>query len=93
MVATHFFGKRYKNRVFEDFEKPDFLGKNGGTTSCPFQGPPKFGCKFFLGLFLFFFFFFLFLLHLARGCVKKNPIFIGFFAHPSKASSDIMQQQ
>ena len=55
-----------------------------------FQGPPFFGCYFFFGPF--FFFFFLFLLHLARGCAKKT-IFIGFFAHPSKASSDIIQQQ
>ena len=47
-----------------------------------FQGPPFFGCYFFWA---FFFFLFLFLLHLARGCAK--------FAHPSKASSDIMQQQ
>ena len=49
-----------------------------------FQGPPKNGC--------YFFFIFLFFLHLARGCSKKN-ILIGFFVHPSKASSDIMQQQ
>ena len=35
-----------------------------------FQGPPKNGCYFFLGLF--FLFFFLFLLHLARGCSKTT---------------------
>ena len=52
MVATHFFGKHYKNRVFEDFEKPDFLDKNGGTTSCPFSRPPqKWVLLFLLGLF------------------------------------------
>ena len=45
-----------------------------------FEGPPKFGCKFFLGLFFFFFSLFPFLLHLARGCVKK-PYFYRFFLH------------
>ena len=54
-----------------------------------FQGPPFFGCYLFIG---FFFLLFLFLLHLARGCSKK-PNFVGFLAHPSKASSAIMQQQ
>ena len=63
--------------------------KNGGTTSCPFSRPPQKWVLLFLGPF---FLVFLFLLHLARGCLKKT-IFIGFFAHPSKASSDIMQQQ
>ena len=88
MVATHFSGKRYKIGVLEDFEKPVFWKKNGGTTSCPFSRPPIFWVL----LFLAFSFFFLFLLHLATGCAKKT-FFIGFFAHPSKASSDIMQQQ
>ena len=54
-----------------------------------FEGPPFFGCNLFFGPF---FFIFLFLLHLVEGCAKK-PIFIGVFAHPSKASSAIMQQQ
>ena len=90
MVATHFSGNAIKIGVFEDFEKPDFLDKNGGTTSCPFSRPPKNWVLLFFGPF--FFFFFLFLLHLARGCSKKT-YFYRFFAHPSKASSDIMQQQ
>ena len=57
-----------------------------------FQGPPKKWMLLFFWPLFFFLLFFLVLLHLARGCSKK-PIFIGFFAHPSKASSDIMQQQ
>ena len=91
MVATHFFGKRYKNRVLEDFEKPDFLEKKMvELLPARFQGPPFFGCYFFLT-----FFFLLFSVSSAsskRVC-QNNPIFIGFFAHPSKASSLIMQQQ
>ena len=75
MVATHFFGKHYKNRGFWEFWKPDFLKKNGGTTSCPFSRPPPKWMLLFLGLF-----FSLFLLHLARGC-SKHPVFIGFFLH------------
>ena len=93
MVATHFSGNTIKIGAFEDFEKKknDFLNKNGGTTSCPFSRQPKNWVL--LSFWAFFcFFFFLFLLHLARGC-SKTPYFIGFFAHPSKASSDIMQQQ
>ena len=90
MVATHFSGNAIKIGFFEDFEKPDFWRKMVELLPARFQGHPKIGCYFFLGLF--FFFFFLFLLHLARGCAKK-PYFYRFFAHPSKASSAIMQQQ
>ena len=54
-----------------------------------FQGPPKNGCYSFWAFF--FFLFFLFLLHVARGCSKKT--YFRYFAHPSKASSNIMQQQ
>ena len=57
-----------------------------------FQGPPKNGCYFVFGPF---FFVLLFSVSSAssKRVLKKKPIFIGFFAHPSKASSDIMQQQ
>ena len=53
-----------------------------------FQGPPPNGCYFFL------FFFFLFSSYSASSKrVLKHPIFIGFFEHPSKTSTNIMQQQ
>ena len=59
-----------------------------------FQGPPFFGCY----LFFWPLSFFLFCLSVSSASSNrlwpKNPIFIGFFcAHPSEASSDIMQQQ
>ena len=49
MVATQFFGKRYINRVFEDFEKtsPIFLKKMVELLPARFQGPPKMGVTFF----------------------------------------------
>ena len=73
MAATQFFGKCYKNRVFEDIEKTRFLGKKRCNYFLPvFKAPPRMGV-----IFGFFFPVFLFLLHLARGCSKKN-IFIGF---------------
>ena len=80
MVATHFSGNAIKIGFFEDFEKPDFLEKNGGTTSCPFSRPPKNWVLLFFLAFFFFFFFFLFLLHLARGCAKKT-YFYRVFLH------------
>ena len=90
MDATHFFGKRYKHRGFGGFGKTRFFGeKMVELLPARFQGPPKMGCNFFGA---FFSFFVLFLLHLARGCVKKT-LFLLVFPHPSKASSDIMQQQ
>ena len=46
----------------------------------------------FFWAFSFFLLVLLFLLHLAKKCSNKT-IFIGFFEHPSKASSNIMQQQ
>ena len=92
MVATHFSGNAIKIGVLENFEKPVFFGKKWWNYFLPVLKAPHFlGVTFFFGLF--FFFFFLFLLHLVEGCAK-NPIFIGFFfAHPAKASSDIIQQQ
>ena len=57
-----------------------------------FEGPPFFGCYLFLGLFFVFLLFSVSSASSNRVCQKKT-IFIGFFAHPSKASSDIMQQQ
>ena len=55
-----FSGNAMKIGVFENFEKPDFFEKNGGTTSCPFSRPPKkwvlpfFFAFFFLPFFCFF---------------------------------------
>ena len=92
MATTHFSGNAIKIGVFEDFEKKtDFWGKNGGTTSCPLSRPPIFWVL----LFFCFFFFLLFSVSSAssKRVLKKKPIFIGFFAHPSKASGAIMQQQ
>ena len=37
-----FSGNAIKIGVLENFEKPVFLEKNGGTTSCPFWRPPIF---------------------------------------------------
>ena len=87
-----FSGNAIKIGVLEDFEKPVFcFGKNGGTTSCPFSRPPIFWVLLFLA---FFFFFFCSVSSASSNRVcQKNHIFTGFFAHPSKASSDIMQQQ
>ena len=93
MATTHFSGNTIKIGVLEDFEKPDFLEKKWWNYVLPvFKAPPKLGVTFFLGLFFFFFFFSVSSASSKRGAQKK-PIFIGFFAHPSKASSDIMQQQ
>ena len=90
MATTHFFGKRYKNRGFWGFWKTPLLGKKWWNYFLPvFKAPHFLGVTFFC---LFFSFFFLFLLHLARGCSKKT-YFYRVFAHPSKASSAIMQQQ
>ena len=91
MVATHFSGNAIKIGVFEDFEqKTDFGEKKGGTTSCPFSRPPQKWVLHFLGLF----FSYCFSVSSASSKrVLKKSLFKGFFAHPSKASSDIMQQQ
>ena len=90
MVATHFSGNVLKIRGFWEFwkkKKPDFFEKNGGTTSCPFSRPPQ-------KWMLFFGFFLLFSVSSASSKrVLKKPYFYRVFAHPSKASSDIMQQQ
>ena len=65
-----FFGKHYKNRFFEDFEKSLFWEKKAELLPARFQGPPKMGVTFFRAFF--FLLVFLFLLHLARGCSKKT---------------------
>ena len=93
MVATHFSGNAIKIGFLRILKKKKrFFGQKWWNYFLPvFKAIQKLGVTFFLGLF-FFFFFFLFLLHLARGCSKK-PYFYRVFAHPSKASSDIMQQQ
>ena len=51
MVATHFSGNAIKIGVLEDFEKPVFWKKMVELLPARFQGPPFFGCYFFLGLF------------------------------------------
>ena len=95
MVATHFFGKRYKNRGFREFwkRKNRFLEKKEWNYFLPVLKAPHFlGVTFCFGL-SFFFFFFLFLLHLARGCAKK-PYFYRVFWHTLlKHLVTIMQQQ
>ena len=90
MVATHFFGKRYKNRGFRGLKKPVFFGKKWWNYFLPVFKAPHF-----LGVIFVWAFFFL-LLSVSSASSKrvcKKTFFIGFFAHPSKASSDIMQQQ
>ena len=59
-----------------------------------FQGPPFFGCYlFFWPLFPFFSSFFCFFCIQQQAVAKKPYFYRVFCAHPSKASSDIMQQQ
>ena len=58
-----------------------------------FEGPPFFGCNLFFLAFLFFFFFFSVSSASSRRVCKKPYFYRDFFAHPAKASSDIIQQQ
>ena len=67
------------------------MGKKWWNYFLPVFKAPHFWVLLFWGLF-FFFFFSVSSASSNRVCNKK-PIFIGFFAHPSKTSSDIMQQQ
>ena len=57
MVATQFFGKRYKNSFFflRILKNLIFWKKMVELLPARFQGPPKNGCYFFWGLFFFFF--------------------------------------
>ena len=89
MAATHFFGKHYKNRFLRNKKKPFWGKKKVELLPARFQGPPKMGVTFFEA-----FFSSCFSVSSASstGCSKK-PILKGFFEHPSKASSNIMQQQ
>ena len=88
MVATHFSGNAINIGVLEDFEKNNFLENTVELLPARFQGPPKMGVTSFCLVFSSFS-----VSSASSKRVLKKTIFIGFFAHPSKASSDIMQQQ
>ena len=87
-----FSGNAIKIGVLENFEKAVFWKKMVELLPARFEGPPFFVCNLFFWPFFFVSSFFLFLLHLVEGCAK-TPYFYRFFAHPAKASSDIIQQQ
>ena len=79
MVATHFFGKRYKNRGFRGFRKKTiFWPKKVELLPARFQGTPFFGCFFFFVFFFFFFFFSVSSASSKRVC-KKNLFLLVFF--------------
>ena len=79
MVATHFFGKRYKNRGFRGFWKTRFFGKKWWNYFLPvFKAPHFLGVTFFGA-----FFFLLFSVSSAsskRVCSKKT-YFYRVFLH------------
>ena len=91
VTATYFFRKRYKLGYFEDFEKPPLLGEKVELLPARFLAPPpENGCKFFSP-----FVFSCFSVSSAsnKRVFQKKAYFYRVFEHPSKVSSNIMQQQ